>query len=571
MRLGDAIAVARGDVPADLLLTNCKVVNVYTGEIHPADIAISGELIVGMGSDYAAQEIIDLRGRMVCPGLINAHVHVESSMVTPTEFARAVVPSGTTTAVSDPHEIANVCGLDGIHYMLQMASHAPMTIFANASSCVPATHMSTAGASLGAADLISIRDHPLVLGLAEMMNFPGVIYGMPEVLAKLEAFADLPIDGHAPGLVGKQLNAYVAAGIGSDHECTTAEEVVEKLRLGMRVLIREGTAARDLAALIPAVTPANARRCSFCTDDRHPTELLEEGDIDDLVRSSIAGGLDPVTAIRMATLNTAEWFRLWDRGGIAPGKRADLVVFSDLQDLHAEMVFVGGRLAARDGEMVLERSSVPVDDSVVRSSVHLDWERLDLRAPAKGRRMRVIGALDGQIVTQHLKLEPTVADGLAVADPSRDLLKMAVIERHHGSGNMGLGFVRGIGLERGAIATTVCHDHHNLVVIGTDDRSMLTAIRAIALMGGGEAVAAGDSVIQELPLPIAGLMSDKPLEMVRAGQDVMRQAAVELGCSLRDPFMTMSFLALEVIPSLKLTDQGLVDVDQFSPVELWIE
>ena len=571
-KLREMIAVARGVVPSDLLLTNGRLVNVYTGEIYPTEVAIAGEMIVGVGSGYEAKETLDLGGRYLCPGFINAHVHVESSMAIPTEFARAVVPRGTTTAVSDPHEIANVCGLDGIRYMLDVADHAPMTIFANVPSCVPATHMSTAGATLEAEDLLSLHDDPRVPGLAEMMNFPGIIYAVPEVLAKVEAYADRPVDGHAPGLSGKALNAYVAAGIGSDHECATAKEAIEKSRLGMRVLIREGTVARDMAALLSAVTPENARRFCLCTDDRHPADLLDEGDLDVLIRKAIAGGLEPVTAIRMATLNTAEWFRLWDRGAIAPGKRADLVVFSDLADLRAEQVFVGGQLVAQAGEMVVGRSAAPVDDAAVRSSVRVNWETLDLRVPAAGTLMRVIGAAGDQVITEDRKLAPTVRDGLVVADPERDLLKMAVIERHKGTGNVGLGFVQGVGLKRGAIATTVCHDHHNLVVIGVDDASMLTAARAVAAMGGGEVVADGDRVLGSLALPIAGLMSDRPVEEVRQGHEaVLSSAAEDLGCAPHDPLMTMSFLALEVIPSLKLTDQGLVDVEQFALVDLWVE
>lgn len=573
----DLIKAARGDAPADLVLTNCRLINVYTGEIHQAEVAIHGELIAAVGQSLQpvkASETLDLGGRYLCPGFINAHVHVESSMVIPTEFARAVVPRGTTTAVADPHEIANVCGMAGIRYMLDVAEHAPMTILANAPSCVPATHMSTSGASLSAEDLAALRDHPRVPGLAEMMNYPGVILAVPEVLAKVETYAKRPIDGHAPGLTGRELQAYVAAGIGSDHECVTAEEATEKLRLGMRLLIREGTTARNLGALLPAVTPANARRCCFCTDDRHPVDLLDEGDLDVLVRTAIAGGLEPITAIQMATLNTAEWFRLWDRGAVAPGKRADLVVFSDLSDLRAELVFVGGRLVARDGQMVVGRTPPVVDDSAVRNTVRLPaltGEELALDVPAGDRRVRVIGASGDQVVTEHLVMEPTVRGSEAIADPERDLLKMAVIERHRRTGNLGLGFVSGIGLRRGAIATTVCHDHHNLIVIGADDASMMTAVRAAAEMGGGEAVAVGDRVMQTLALPIAGLMSDRPLEQVRQQQDAMLEAAAELGCPLHDPFMTASFLALEVIPALKLTDQGLVDVDQFELVDLWVD
>lgn len=573
MDLEKLLRVARGDEPADLLLTNCRLINVYSGEIYPTAVAIADQWIAAIGPGYLARESIDLGGRYLCPGFINAHVHIESSMVIPTEYARAVVPHGTTSAVSDPHEIANVCGLAGVHYMLKVGAMAPMTIYANAPSCVPATSMSTAGASLGARELESLRGHPRVPGLAEMMNFPGVLDAVPDVLAKIGAFAGLPIDGHAPGLSGRDLNAYVAAGIGSDHECVTGDEAIEKLRLGMRVLIREGSTARNLAALLSAasLSPSAARRCSFCTDDRHPADLLDAGDIDVLVRGAIASGMDPVTAIQMATLNTAEWFRLWDRGAIAPGKRADLIAFSDLEDLHAEWVFVGGRLVARDGAMQVPRQLVQVDDAVVRDTVHLDWEGLDLRVPARPGRIRVIGAIGDQVVTEHLVMDPAIRGSELVSDPSRDLLKMAVIERHRGTGNVGLGFVKGIGLQRGAIATTVCHDHHNLVVIGADDASMMTAIRAIVELQGGEVVADGTTIVQSLPLPIGGLMSDQPLEMVRRAEDAMCAAAGELGSRLPAPFMTMSFLALEVIPTLKLTDQGLVDVDRFEIVPLWID
>jgi adenine deaminase len=570
MRLEGLIQVARGDAPADLLLTDCRLVNVYTGEIYQTEVALVGQAIAGIGPGYGAKRTLSLGGRYLCPGFIDAHVHVESTMLLPTEFAHAVVPLGTTTVVSDPHEIANVCGLAGIRYLLDVSEHAPMTVFANAPSCVPATPMSTAGASLNVEDLRVLRDDPRVLGLAEMMNFPGVVSAVPEVLAKLEAYADRPIDGHAPGLSGPPLNAYIGAGIGSDHECSTADEALEKVRLGMRVLIREGTATRDLAALLPAVTPENARRFCLCTDDRHPADLLNEGHIDALVRAATSGGADPVTAIRMATLNPAEWFRLWDRGAIAPGKRADLVAFSDLNDLRADMVFVGGRLVAQDGACLVEREPVPVDDRAVRSSVRVNWDELDLRVPAGGAAMRVIGAVGDQVVTQHHLLEPTVQDGEAVADPARDLLKLAVIERHRGTGNLGLGFIQGIGLRRGAIASTVCHDHHNLIVAGADDASMMTAVRGVAEMGGGEVVADGDRILERLPLPIAGLMSDRPITEVYRNQNAMLDAAAGLGCSIPDPFMTLSFMALEVIPSLKLTDQGLVDVDRFTLVDLWI-
>lgn len=569
MDLKRLLAFARGDQPADLLLKNAQVVNVFSSEVHAADVAVAGGLIVGVGKEYAAREVVDLDGQFLAPGFIDAHVHIESSMVTPREFARAVVPHGVTTVVTDPHEIANVCGLEGIRFMLADAQGAPFTMLANASSCVPATHMETSGAALSAEDLATLKPLPGVLGLAEVMNFPGVVYGDDAVLAKLNAFADRVRDGHAPGLAGKQLNAYVATGISSDHECTTLEEAREKLRLGMTIFVREATNARNLKTLAPLISAENERRLCLCTDDRQPADLLDEGSIDHLIRLAIAEGVHPLIAIRMATLNTAEHFRLHDRGAITPGRRADLVTFADLQAPRAERVYVSGQLVAERGRLVF--SAAPAASPAppaVRNTVRVAWDRVDLSIPARGTRIRVIGAIENQLITHHLVMDAARDDGRLVADPGRDLLKMVVIERHKGTGNVGKGFVTGVGLKRGAIAGTVAHDHHNLVVIGADDRSMLTAARAVAEAGGGQAAALGDTVLALLPLPIAGLMSDQPIEQVRSRMDQLLDAARRLGSALHDPFMAMSFLALEVIPKLKLTDLGLVDVEKFELVPL---
>jgi adenine deaminase len=571
MELAQFLPIARGDEPAGLALRNGRVVNVFTGEIVAADVAVAGDRIVGVGRGYDADEEIDLGGRYVCPGLIDAHVHVESSMVTPSQFARAVVPRGTTTAVTDPHEIANVAGADGVRYMLAASEGLPLTVCVNLPSCVPATHMGTAGAELTADDLVELRDLERVIGLAEFMNVPGAVLGLPGALEKLRAFQGRVIDGHAPAVSGKWLQAYVGAGPGSDHECTTADEMIEKLRLGVYVFIRESTAARNLRALLPAVTPQNSRRCAFGTDDRHPADLLDEGHLDHLIRLAVAEGLDPVTAIQMATLNAAEWFRLRDRGAIAPGRRADLVVFSDLKDLRAEMVFAGGALVAQDGVPVGEWPTPAVDDSRVRDTVHVDWDRLSFAIPAQGERVRVIGVVPDQVVTEHLVELPRVVDGLAVADPERDLLKLVVIERHRGTGNVGLGFVHGLGLKHGALAGSVGHDAHNLTIAGCDDTSMMTAARAVGDLGGGLVAAAGEEVLGAVPLPIAGLMSDQPVEIVRQQMERLVGIARDLGSPLHDPFMALGFLALEVIPALKLTDQGLVDVDKFDFVSLWVE
>jgi adenine deaminase len=567
LELAELISYARGDEPADLLIRNAKVVDVLGGEVVETAVAIVRSRIVGLG-DYEAHETLDIEGAYLAPGFIDAHVHIESSMVTPAEFAQVVVPLGTTTVVTDPHEIANVLGLDGIRFMFESAKGGPLSMFVMASSCVPATGMETNGAVLRSYDLASFKTDPWVLGLAEVMNFPGVVQGDPEVLDKLSEFDGLVLDGHCPGLTGKPLMAYAAAGIGSDHECTTVEEAREKLRLGLTIFIREATNARNLKPLLPLVTPHNQHRICLCTDDRQPADLLDEGHIDFMVRTAIECGVDPLTAIRMATCNTADYFRLQDRGAVAPGRRADLIVFPDLDAPTPHLVLRGGRIVARDGRMIaprLERQPHPL-----RSTINVDWEKVDLTIPAQGASMRVIGVVADQLVTESLVTEPTVVDGCAVADPGRDLLKMAVIERHRSSGAVGLGFVRGLGLERGALASSIAHDHHNLVVIGADDESMLAAARRVAAIRGGMVLAEGAEILAEVPLPLAGLMSDRPIGEVRRALDLALDEARRLGTRLHDPFMAMSFLGLEVIPSLKLTDQGLVDVDSFELVPLWV-
>jgi len=565
------LAVARGDAPADLALDGGRVVNVFTHEILEQSVAVVDGIIAAVGEVREARERVDLGGRLLLPGLIDAHVHLESSMVVPSEFARAVVPRGTTTVVCDPHEIANVAGLDGVFWMLDASADLPLDVLVMAPSCVPATDLATSGARLTAADLATLADRPRVLGLAEVMNVPGAVLGDPEVHAKLDIFAGRPVDGHGPGLGGRWLDAYIACGVGSDHECLTADEAMEKLRRGMRVFLRQSTGAKNLVDLLPAVSPATLTRCALCTDDRHPHDLLDEGHIDHLLRLAIKHGLDPVEAICLATLSAADAFGLSDRGAVAPGRRADLVVCSDLERFQAEIVFAGGRMVARDGEPVCDWPAADPGKRSMPAAVVVDVDALDFRVPATGPSCRVIGIVPGQIVTEHLVMELPVQNGSALPDLDRDIVTLAVVERHHGSGNVGVGFVRGLGLGRGAIAGTVAHDHHNLVVAGCDETSMRTATGAAAAMGGGLVAVDGDQVLARLPLPVAGLMSDRSLAEVRTGLDDLSTAATQLGCTHPDPFMILSFLALEVIPALKLTDRGLVDVERFELVPVAVD
>jgi adenine deaminase len=569
MELNQFIKIARGAAPADLLLKGGQIVNVFSGEVHDADIAIADGKIVGVGSGFVAQETIDVTGKVIAPGFIDAHVHIESAMVPPPEFARAVVPRGTTTVITDPHEIGNVLGLDGIRYMFDAAKYNPLSMFVMMPSCIPATDMETSGATLRSWDIEPFKDNPWVLGLAEMMNFPGTIDGDPEVLAKIALFKDKVIDGHAPGLSGLPLNAYVAAGIRSDHECTTVEEAREKLRLGMTIIIREATTAHNLDALLALITPATSSRICWCTDDRQPADLLDQGGIDYVVRRAIRQGIDPVTAIQIATINPANTYDLHDRGAITPGRRADLVVLDNLRNVTTKLVLRGGAVVAQDGQLL--PYSKPQRDVRVRGSMNVNWDKISFRVEALGRRARVIGVIPDQIVTEHLIEELTIENGEAVQDPGLDLLKIAVIDRHANTGAHTVGFVKGVGLRQGAIASSIAHDHHNLIVIGADDNSMMTAARAVSKAGGGLSVARQQGVLAQVPLPIAGLMSDQPIETVRTQMDEILNAAHNLGATLHDPFMAMSFLALAVIPELKITDQGLVDVSKFQIVPLFVE
>jgi adenine deaminase len=566
--LAKIIRVARGQMQPDLVLRNARVVNVFSAEVYPSDIAILGDRIVGIGEGYEGKKEIDLERGFVLPGLIDGHMHIESTMVKVQEFARSVVPRGTTSVICDPHEIANVHGLEGIHYILNSSKYSPVNIFVMLSSCVPATDFETSGANLRGFDLYPLLREKWVLGLGEMMNYPGVLLEDEGLLDKISMTENKRIDGHAPGLSGKDLNAYVAAGVTSDHESTSVDEVLEKLRLGMYIMIREGSVTKNLRDLLPAVTRDNLSRCFFVTDDRHPKDLLEKGHIDHMVKMAIKEGLDPVSAIRMATINTAQYFGLKDLGAIAPGYKADLIVIDSLKRFNVKTVFKSGKVVARDGEMVVRRPATP--ELTLRSSINIKWlAPSDFDIVAEGRRAKIINLVPDQIITEATVEKVKSEGGYVLADIERDMLKMAVVERHLASDNIGLGLVRGFGLRKGAIASSVAHDSHNIVVVGTSSDDMMAAVVEISKMRGGLSVVRDGKLIAGLPLPVAGLMSDGTLSEVVAGLDKVRKAARRLGSKLDDPFMAMSFLALPVIPALKLTDKGLVDVDAFELTSLF--
>ena len=570
--LKDRIRVASGEGKVDLLIKNGRVVNVFSAQIERKDVAIFDGRIVGFG-DYPTKKIIDVKGDFLCPGLIDGHVHIESSMVTIPQFARAVVPKGTTSVIIDPHEIANVMGLKGIRFMAESARGIPLNVFIMAPSCVPATNMETSGAVLKSNEIKSLLKEPWVIGLAEMMNFPGVIYRDPQVLRKIEQAKGKRIDGHAPLLSGKLLNAYLTAGIRSDHECTTLKEAKEKLANGMWIMIREGSTARNLKDLLPLVTPKNSRRLLFVTDDRHPKELLEEGHINSIVKRAIQLGTDPFLAIQMATLNAAEYFRLDDLGAIAPGYRADLITFDHLGRFQIKKVFKDGVMVAEDGKMISRSIGV---SSFLKKGVQSSVRIKDIKNDAfviRGNQpfAKVIQLIPDQIVTRKVMAKIVLKDGVALPNMKEDILKIAVIERHRATGNVGIGFVQGFGLKRGAIGSSVAHDSHNLVIVGTADEDMAKAATAIRKMGGGLVVVAEGKVLASLPLPIAGLMTDAPVTQVNNQLEALLRAARSLGCKLPDPFMTLSFISLPVIPELKITDKGLVDVNQFKIVPVFGE
>ncbi|MCW4041603.1 MAG: adenine deaminase [Candidatus Bathyarchaeota archaeon] len=567
MGLNEFIRVADGREKADLLLKNAKIVNVFAGEIIEDHVAILKDRIVGFGI-YSAHRTIDLEGKYICPGLIDGHVHIESSLLSVPEYARAVVPRGTSAVVADPHEIANVLGLDGIRYILDSSRNLPLDTYLMLPSCVPVSHLETTGAQLTASDLSLLINDARILGIGEVMNYPAVLQGDSGTMDKIAVAGQRSIDGHAPQLSGKQLSAYISAGIMSDHECTSVEEAEEKLRKGMHIMIREASPARNLTTLLPLVNSRNSRRFSFVSDDKHPIDLAEEGHIDYMIKTAVQMGVDPVMAIQMATLNTAEYFHLRNIGAIAPGYQADIVIFNKPHEFKVLKVVKRGTIVAENRQFITPLNTGEVH---LRSSINVAALSIkDLNIKAEGKELRVIEVVPDQIVTKETIEKTALRNGLAITDVDQDLLKIVVIERHLASGNIGCGFVKGFGLKKGAIASSVAHDSHNIVVVGTNDQDMLYAVEEIIRMRGGLVAVADSKVLSSLSLEIAGLMSSEPFERVEQKMRDLASAAREMECRLERPFMTLSFMALPVIPDLKLTDKGLVDVNQFAIVPLFV-
>ena len=560
------IAVAKGEAPADLILANAIVINTFNGEVERANVAIYDGKVAGVGNYKDGKEVIDLYGKYIAPGLINGHVHLESSMLDVGQYTRAVVPHGTSAIVTDLHEIANVCGIDGIKYVLDYARQLPFNLFLMAPSCVPATHLETSGAVLGSEDIKKILKFKECIGLGEVMNYPGVLFGDEGMLTKIAAAEGKAVDGHAPGVSEKNLNAYIGAGIHSDHESVTLAEAEEKLRRGMYVMIREGSTEKNLETLLPLVTDKTYPRCLFVTDDRHAEDILHDGDIDAVVRKAIRLGLDPVRAIQLATINTANYFHLEGFGAIAPGYHANLIVLDELHDFRINTVYYRGKAAAKDGKPLFELPKSAANK--LNHTVNIKPFSINaLKLKAKDGESLVIEIVSGQIITGKKQVKAAAKDGVIVPDTGRDILKAVVVERHNATGNIGVGLVNGFGLKKGALASSTAHDSHNIIAVGTNDEDIYAAVKELERIQGGIAVAAGGKALESLATPIAGLLSGEPLEKVVSGLERMEKKAKELGCTLPAPFAALSFIALPVIPALRLTDLGLVDVNEFKLVE----
>nr|WP_206435555.1 adenine deaminase [Siminovitchia acidinfaciens] len=566
------IDVAAKRVPADLVIKNGKVINVFTREIVTEDIAIVDGYIAGTGT-FEGYETVDASGKYIVPGFIDGHVHIESAMVIPSEFSNVVLPHGVTTIVADPHEIANVSGTEGIDFMLKASEDIPLEVLLMLPSCVPATPFENAGATLEHSDLEPYYSHPKVIGLGEVMDYPSVLYKDDKMLDKImdASLKDKHIDGHASGIDADGINVYMSSGIRTDHECVTSEEALVRMRKGMYVMLREGSAAKDLITLLKAVNENNARRCLFVTDDKHLDEIIDEGSIDFNVKTAIQEGLDPLLAIQMATLNAAECFGLKTKGAIAPGYEADFLLLNDLQTVDIDSVYKGGKLVAKDGDVIKPSKSSTAPPAIITDSVNISPVSLkDLKVKmSEGNMANIIKIKPKMIVTNHLIEEVDVIDGYFQPSIGKDQLKIAVIERHYRTGNIGLGIIKGLGIKNGAIASTVAHDSHNIVAAGTNDDDLLKAIQATADMKGGLAVVEDRSLLASLPLPVAGLMSDKDYRVINEQIRELNDALVKIGCSMEfNPFITLAFLALPVIPELKLTDIGLFDVKTFQHIDI---
>lgn len=570
MSIENIIQTAKGSNNADLVIKNVQLINVLSEEIYTTDVAIKDGVIAGVGTGYKGNQEIDATGKYLSPAFIDGHVHIESSMLLPSEFAKMVVPSGTTTVISDPHEISNVIGLHGISFMREASKNLPLDVYMMLPSCVPASPYETSGFELNSYDLSLLIDSDWVLGIAEMMNFPGVVNQDKEVLSKIKLGLDKKkrIDGHAPYLTNKDLCAYVAAGVNSDHECTNPSEAIEKLRLGMYIMVREGSAAKDLDALIPVLKDFPTRKCVFVTDDRYPAALKEH--INMMVRRAVEKGVSPIKAVQMASINTAEYFGLKNLGAIAPSYKADMLLFDNLVDFKPSMVIKNGEIVAKDGKMIVDIESKTL--SSLRGTVNIRWlEKEDLKIQAKSNKVKTIEVIDGQLVTKCVEGIVNVVDGYAESNIEEDVLKILVIERHKASGNIGKGFVKGFGLKSGAIASTVAHDSHNMIVIGTNDDDMFKAIKELVKSQGGKVIVKDGEVVAKLELPIAGLMSEESSQTVIQKGEELKQGERTIGCALAEPFMTMAFLSLSVIPEIKLTDKGLMDVLKCEFTDLFIQ
>ncbi|MEY8417181.1 adenine deaminase [Tissierella praeacuta] len=569
-QLKSLIIKAKGMKDSQLVLKNANIINVFTGEIIEGDVAIDNGRIVGIGQ-YHGEKEIDLKGKYLSPGFIDSHVHIESSMSSPSQFAKVILPRGVTTIIADPHEIANVKGIEGIRYIIDDSKNTPLDVRIMLPSCVPATDFENSGSILEAEDLEELLDEETIIGLGEMMNYPGVISGNDKVLDKLTLFKDKVIDGHGPMIKEKDLNAYIVAGIKTEHECSTVEEVLDRIRLGMYVLIREGSAAKDLRNIIKAVNKDNLRRFLFCTDDRHPEDLINEGSIDFNIKLAISLGIDPVDAIIMATLNPSECYGLKGKGAIAPGYIADLVVIDNLNDFNIINVFKNGNLVAENNKALFE-SKIYLPESMTRSVKVKDVKIEDIQIPMKTNRANIIGVIEDSLVTEKVVKEVSIDNGYFKFS-NEDILKMVVIERHFATGNIGAGLIENFKLKDGAIGSTIGHDSHNMIVVGDNDEDILTTINELKNIGGGLTIVSKGEVIKSLPLEIGGIMTSRPIEETNAIlKEMIKLSHERLNINKNiDPFMTLAFMALPVIPKIKLTDMGLFDVEKFDFIKVYNE